>query len=295
MSGLLTFDYRGFISDLRAIPHSVFIAPYVLTVLWVARRQIPWGSSYVARVATAFGVSITAMATFYVTVLGIGFVGIGFVISDTPAGVPNGRRYAAISSAFALVAWSGFRLATFMAVLLYVVWIQISTSVFQGLFESLNRSEMITPVNPREIGFAYAQLLVLALLWTLTAIKGLIRRFEEASVLMNVLVSVIFLGLALLGFKILGTMEALFWLILLIVGFPPALAFIIHGGPERKDLLELYRIGTSQIPIIGELIKHIWPSVNQRQQPAQQSEPITSSTKRIRKTGVGKQGPPPIN
>src|SRR5215208_6285223 len=68
-------------------------------------------------------------------------------------------------------------------------------------------------------------------------------------------ISALILGAGLLGFFILTPFsKAVLWLVFMIVAYPPALAFTKAGRLPSKDLIEVYRIGVSQIPFIGQAI-----------------------------------------
>jgi hypothetical protein len=74
---------------------------------------------------------------------------------------------------------------------------------------------------------------------------------------MNILVSIILLSAAIGGFYVLQLSNAILFLIFLILAYPLALAVTIYG--PTKNVVEMYRLGASQIPAVGEIIKALLP------------------------------------
>jgi hypothetical protein len=72
--------------------------------------------------------------------------------------------------------------------------------------------------------------------------------------LKKIFVSILVLGFGLSGFWILDPYKGVLWLIFFVLAYPPALAFTAAGKIPAGDLKEIYKIGVSQIPILGGII-----------------------------------------
>jgi hypothetical protein len=72
---------------------------------------------------------------------------------------------------------------------------------------------------------------------------------------MNVLVSIMLLIAAIVGFYLLPLSNAVLWLLFLIIAYVPALAATVAGRLPARNVVELYRIGVSQVPFVGDIIK----------------------------------------
>jgi hypothetical protein len=78
---------------------------------------------------------------------------------------------------------------------------------------------------------------------------------------MNIIVSLLLLGASLLGFVLLDIFKAALWLLFLIIAYPPALAVTSADPLPSGDVVELYRIGVSKIPVIGKILTPLFSSV----------------------------------
>ena len=72
----------------------------------------------------------------------------------------------------------------------------------------------------------------------------------------KIFTSIILLSFALAGFVRLPWFSAVLWLIFLIVAYPVALAFTTSKqSMSNSNLVEIYKAGLSQVPVIGKLFK----------------------------------------
>jgi hypothetical protein len=77
----------------------------------------------------------------------------------------------------------------------------------------------------------------------------------------KILISVILLGFALAGFVWLPWTSAVLWLIFLIVAYPVALVYTTaKQSMDNRNLVEIYKAGLKQVPVIGKLFGNKPPS-----------------------------------
>jgi len=81
---------------------------------------------------------------------------------------------------------------------------------------------------------------------------------------MNIVVSVLLLVAALVGFYFLQWPNAVLFLLFLIIAYPPALATTVADHIPARTILEMYRIGVSQIPFLGGIISALMGKNNQQ-------------------------------
>lgn len=68
-------------------------------------------------------------------------------------------------------------------------------------------------------------------------------------------ISIILLSFALAGFIFLPVVSAVLWLLFLIIAYPVALAFTTaKQSMDNRNLVEIYKAGIRQIPVIGKII-----------------------------------------
>jgi hypothetical protein len=70
--------------------------------------------------------------------------------------------------------------------------------------------------------------------------------------------SLLVFGFGLTGFVILDYGKGVLWLIFVIAAYPLALAYTKAGPMPAEDLVQIYKIGVSQIPLIGHLAQGFW-------------------------------------
>jgi hypothetical protein len=70
----------------------------------------------------------------------------------------------------------------------------------------------------------------------------------------RIVVLVVILAAGVTGFEILDLQKAILWLVFCIAAYPVVNAFTIAGPMPSSDLLALYKIGVSQIPLIGRFV-----------------------------------------
>jgi hypothetical protein len=71
---------------------------------------------------------------------------------------------------------------------------------------------------------------------------------------MKYVISVLLLAAALIGFYLLQWPNAVLFLLFLIIAYPPALATTVADEIPSRDIVQMYRIGVSQIPALGGII-----------------------------------------
>ena len=71
---------------------------------------------------------------------------------------------------------------------------------------------------------------------------------------MKIIISIIILVFALIGFFILDLSKAALWLIFFIAAYPLALSFTVADKLPSHDLVTMYKAGVAQIPVIGKFI-----------------------------------------
>jgi hypothetical protein len=77
---------------------------------------------------------------------------------------------------------------------------------------------------------------------------------REQSMIWKIVIAIFLLGIALAGFIQLPGYSATLWLIFLVVAYPVALAFTAAGqSMNNRNLVEIYKAGLTQVPIIGKL------------------------------------------
>lgn len=81
---------------------------------------------------------------------------------------------------------------------------------------------------------------------------------------MKIVVSVILLAAALAGFYFLQWPNAVLFLLFLVIAYPPALATTVADEIPSRDIVQMYKIGVSQIPFLGGIISAIM-GTNSRQ------------------------------
>lgn len=74
---------------------------------------------------------------------------------------------------------------------------------------------------------------------------------------MKVVGSILVFGFGLAGFIFLDWPKAVLWLLFVIAAYPVALAFTISGPLPSNDLVQLYKVGLSQLPVIGTIIESV--------------------------------------
>lgn len=78
---------------------------------------------------------------------------------------------------------------------------------------------------------------------------------SEKDILVKIIYSIIILGFGLIGFVFLQWFQAVLWLIFFIVAYPLAIAFLGGERLSENNLVEMYKVGMKQIPIIVKLLK----------------------------------------
>ena len=77
----------------------------------------------------------------------------------------------------------------------------------------------------------------------------------------KIVISIILLGFSLVGFILLPWISAVLWLLFLIIAYPVALAFTVaRQSMDNHNLVEIYKAGLRQVPIIGRLFSNKLPS-----------------------------------
>lgn len=72
---------------------------------------------------------------------------------------------------------------------------------------------------------------------------------------LRVVIMVVLLGFGTAGFWLFNDhYKATLWLIFFIAAYPLALAFTVADPMRSSDLLKLYKMGLSQIPLLGKLL-----------------------------------------
>jgi hypothetical protein len=85
--------------------------------------------------------------------------------------------------------------------------------------------------------------------------KTMTRRDSAA---VRVLLTVLLLICSFAGFKLLDGGKAVLWLVFLGVAYPPALAASVTERWDAADVIEMYKIGVSQIPLFGSLLEKLF-------------------------------------
>src|SRR5271157_591545 len=76
---------------------------------------------------------------------------------------------------------------------------------------------------------------------------------SERELIWKIVISIILLGFALLGFVWLPWASAVLWLLFLIIAYPVALAFTASKqSMDNRNLAEIYKAGLMQVPVIGK-------------------------------------------
>lgn len=88
-------------------------------------------------------------------------------------------------------------------------------------------------------------------------ILKVLKKNDRRDNMFRLTMAIVLLGAALGGFYVLPTIAALMWLVFLVVAYPIGLAFGIGESMDQKSLLELFRIGIGQIPVIGKMFSGI--------------------------------------
>jgi hypothetical protein len=84
---------------------------------------------------------------------------------------------------------------------------------------------------------------------------------------MNVVISIVLLGAGLIGFYVMQWPNSLLFLLFLIIAYPPALATTVQTEWRARDIIEMYRIGVSQIPFLGGIISAVMGSNSKPPRP----------------------------
>jgi hypothetical protein len=97
---------------------------------------------------------------------------------------------------------------------------------------------------------------------TIDFLTTIVNRPPLLEAAMNIVVSAIILAFSLAGFYLLkdNNYLATLWLLFWIISYPVALAFTLPGSAKliaSGQLVELYRLGLTQVPIIGNLLNSV--------------------------------------
>jgi peptidoglycan/LPS O-acetylase OafA/YrhL len=123
--------------------------------------------------------------------------------------------------------------------------------------ELSNKLEGISEIRFFEFVLSIALCAVVIMRWSRYKLKHSLRDAQERE--MRIVITLIILAFALVGFYILGTGGGILWLLFFIVAYPPVLAFTASPTiKEETNLIELYRIGVSQIPFIGQTLSTLF-------------------------------------
>jgi hypothetical protein len=70
---------------------------------------------------------------------------------------------------------------------------------------------------------------------------------------LKVLLTIVILGFALSGFFFLQPFQAVLWLLFWIVSYPVALAFTTGESLKGAEMVEIYKQGLTQVPVVGQI------------------------------------------
>jgi hypothetical protein len=199
--------------------------------------------------------------------------------------LPSARKYDTVLWWCSACIFGGsLSIKNFLLSALFVLWVNLASAYVSGALDELNRItwSKVDQIRVHETAVAFVIIVwfLLTALWSWLGIKKLTIIFLCVTVLgllfavfvklgrqeiMQIITSIMVLGIGLAGFFFLDAFKATLWFFFILAAYPPALAVTRSGPWETRDVIQIYKLGISQIPFIG---RYLSSTFNVQETPA---------------------------